>query len=93
MMGLAVLRVAGARDIRTQMISHHFAKRNGFRESFSNTQCFVCFSGSVLEITGGLSFALGAKGCHAIRVSQAAPEAGPAGYSESRTQTRPAPKG
>ena len=30
--------------------THHFAKRNGSRESFSNTQCLVCFSGSVLEI-------------------------------------------
>ena len=31
--------------------THHFAKRNGSRDSFSNMQCLVCISGRVLEIS------------------------------------------
>jgi hypothetical protein len=34
---------------------HHFAKCNGFRELCSNTQCLVCISGRVLEISFALS--------------------------------------
>jgi hypothetical protein len=33
-------------DIRMILHLIIFAKHNGFRESFSNTECFVCFSGS-----------------------------------------------
>jgi hypothetical protein len=43
-----------SRDI-SYPATHRFAKHNGFRESFSNTQCLVCFSGSVLEISFALS--------------------------------------
>ena len=32
-----------SRDI-SDPTTHRFAKRNGFRESFSNTQCLVCIS-------------------------------------------------
>ena len=32
-----------SRDI-SNPTTHRFAKRNGFRESFSNTQCLVCIS-------------------------------------------------
>ena len=39
-----------SRDI-SYPATHRFAKHNGSRESFSNTQCVVCFSGSVLEIS------------------------------------------
>jgi hypothetical protein len=39
-----------SRDI-SHPATHHFAKCNGFRESFFNTQCLVCFSGRVLEIS------------------------------------------
>jgi hypothetical protein len=42
-----------SRDISAM---HHFAKLNGsrFRKHFSNAQCFLCISGSVLEITFAL---------------------------------------
>ena len=43
-----------SRDI-SDPTTPRFAKRNGFRESFSNTQCLVCISGSVLEISFALS--------------------------------------
>ncbi len=36
--------------------THHFAKHNGSRESFSNTQFLVCISGRVLEISFDLSW-------------------------------------
>ncbi len=36
--------------------THHFAKHNRFRILFSNTQCLVCFSGSVLDIPFTLSW-------------------------------------
>ncbi len=46
-----------SRYIRRSAAQHHFAKRNLFRESFSNKQCLVCsgFSGSVLETNLALS--------------------------------------
>jgi hypothetical protein len=46
-----------SRDI-SDPATHHFAKRNGFRESFSNTQCLVCISARVLEISFDLSCGL-----------------------------------
>jgi hypothetical protein len=60
-----------SRDI-SDPATHHFAKRNGFRESFSNTRCMVCISGRVLEISFDLSWgaegeleASGPQGCWA----------------------------
>ena len=46
-----------SRDI-SDTTTHRFAKRNGFRESFSYTQCLVCISGSVLEISFALPVSL-----------------------------------